>query len=83
MEEPSTTQRPAPAESRVPITLVIPDEARQTLAAFRNDCSELDDDTLGLIDELLTNGRAALHPGWAAAAGAGAGEPDRGDNHIS
>lgn len=82
MEE-SSTHRPTLNEWRVPISLVVPDAARPTLAAFRNDYSELDDDTLRLVDELLMNGHAALLPGWAAGAGAGPGEPDRGDNHIS
>ena len=37
----------------------------------------------GPVDELLERDRAALRPGWAAGAGAGAGEPDRGDNYFS
>lgn len=67
----------------MPISLVISDEAKPTLAAFRDECSQLDAATLGLVDELLASGRATLRTGWAAGAGAGAGEPDRGDNHIS
>lgn len=35
------------------------------------------------VDELLENDRVALRPGWAAGAGAGAGEPDRGDNYFA
>lgn len=42
---------------------------------------ELDPEMLGIIDDLIEKGRATLHPKWAAAAGAGAGEPDRGDDY--
>ena len=46
-----------------------PDERRELDVAFP-----------GQPDE---NGRVTLRPGWAAGAGAGAGEPDRGDNYFS
>lgn len=75
-----TTNEPG---MRISLSLVIPDEAQPTLAAYRDAEPELDEATLALVDELLESGRATLRPGWAAAAGAGVGEPDRGDNHLS
>ena len=44
---------------------------------------ELDVASSGPVDELLDRDQAAPRLGWAAGAGAGAGEPDRGDNYFS
>lgn len=63
------------------ISLVV-DEAT-TLAEYRASEPDLDPEVLAVVDELIDTGRATLRPGWAAGAGAGVGEPDRGDNHIS
>lgn len=48
-----------------------------------NERRELGAASLSPVDELLEYDLATLRPGWAAAAGAGAGEPDRGDNYFS
>lgn len=84
MEEPATDpESSTPDEPRVPISLslVLSDEAAPTLKAYRASRPDLDATTLALVDELLESGRARLRPGWAAGAGAGVGEPDRGDNY--
>ncbi|MDQ4112801.1 MAG: hypothetical protein M3306_17175 [Actinomycetota bacterium] len=63
----------------VTISLVI--EKASTLAQYRASEPDLDPEMLAVVDELIEKGRATLHPKWAAAAGAGAGEPDRGDGY--
>lgn len=64
---------------RVTISVVVPDEAHETLVAYRDSDPDIDAETLGLVDELVENGRARI---TGRAAGAGAGEPDRGDDYI-
>lgn len=64
---------------RVTISVVVPDEAHETLVAYRDSAPDLDAETLGLVDELVEHGRARI---TGRAAGAGAGEPDRGDDYI-
>ena len=68
-----------PKEPRV--TLVVPDEAQSETA--RGVRRERGIAPLATVDELLAKDRATLRPGWASAAGAGSGEPDRGDSYIS
>lgn len=68
------------AEGRPNVTISLVVDETSTLAEYR--ATEPDPDILAIIDELLEKGRATLHPKWAAAAGAGAGEPDRGDDHV-
>lgn len=82
MEEPapSTTDEP---RVEISLSLVLPAEAKPMLNAYRASRPDLDASTLAVVDELLENGRARLRPGWAAGAGAGVGEPDRGDNYMS
>ncbi|SDL33838.1 hypothetical protein SAMN05428985_11518 [Nocardioides sp. YR527] len=66
-------------EPRVTISVVVPDEAHETLVAYRDRVADLDTETLGLVDELVEKGQARI---TGRAAGAGAGEPDRGDGDI-
>ena len=69
-----TTDKP-----RVTLSVAVPDEARETLAAYCDSAPGLDAETLALVDELVEKGRARI---TGRAAGAGAGEPDRGDDYI-
>ena len=68
-----------PDKPRVTLSVVVPAEARETLAAYRDSEPDLDAETLGLVDELVETGRAKI---TGRAAGAGAGEPDRGDDYV-
>lgn len=63
------------------VTIALVTGETSTLAEYRASEPDLDPATLAIVDELLEKGRATLHPTWAAAAGAGAGEPDRGDGY--
>ena len=81
-EEPASSTT-ANHRVEISLSLVLPDEAKPTLSAYRSSRSDLDSSTLAVVDELLENGRAQLSPGWASGAGAGVGEPDRGDSYIS
>lgn len=69
-----TTDKP-----RVTLSVVVPEEAHETLAAYRDSDPDLDSETLALVDELVERGRARIA---GRAAGAGAGEPDRGDDYV-
>lgn len=75
--ESSTTNEPY-----VELPLEFPAVAKPTPTAYRTARPDHGANTLALVDDLLDKGRARLHPGWAAGAGAGVGEPDRGDNYI-
>lgn len=49
-------------ELEVTISLVLPDEARPTLTAYRDDRADLDAATLDIVNELLEHGRATIRP---------------------
>lgn len=66
-------------EPRLTISVVVPDEAHETLVAYRDSDPEVDTETLALVDELVEKSQARI---TGRAAGAGAGEPDRGDDYI-
>ncbi len=70
-------------EDRPNVTISLAIDETSTLAEYRASEPDLDPEVLDIVDELIDKGRATLRPGWAAGAGAGVGEPDRGDNHIS
>ena len=70
-------------EARPSVTISLVVDETSTLAEYRASEPDLDPEMLAIVDELLEKGRAALHPTWAAAAGAGAGEPDRGHSYLS
>lgn len=46
----------------VTISLVVPDDARATLTAYRAAHPDLDATTLDIVNELLEHGRATIHP---------------------
>lgn len=63
----------------VTVSLVI--DERDNLIAYRDGLRHPTDlETIRLVDELIEKGRVEIFPGRAA--GAGAGEPDRGDDYI-
>lgn len=68
-------------EDRPNVTISLAIEEASTLAEYRAGEPDLDPELIDIVDELIEKGRATLHPTWAAAAGAGAGEPDRGDGY--
>lgn len=72
----TTDDRP---DDRPNVTISLVSGETSTLADCRASEPALDPATLGVVDELIQRGRVTLHPTWASAAGAGAGEPDRGD----
>lgn len=49
-------------ELELRISLVLPDAARPTLTAYRDEHPDLDATTLDLVNELLTHGRTTIHP---------------------
>lgn len=63
----------------VTVSLVI--DERDNLISYRDSKAPTDLETIRLVDELIEKGRVQIFPS-SGAAGAGAGEPDRGDDHI-
>lgn len=66
-------------DPRVTISVVAPAEAHETLVAYRDSDPDLGAETLAVVDELIEKGQARI---TGRAAGAGAGEPDRGDDYL-
>lgn len=81
MANPGKDGEPMTVEDRPSMTISLVIDETSTLAEYRASEPDLDPEMLAVVDELLEEGRVTLHPKWAAAAGAGAGEPDRGDDY--
>ena len=69
-------------EGRSSVTISLVADEVSALAEYRASEPDLDKETLVIVDELIEKGRVTLHPSWAAGAGAGSGEPDRGDDYL-
>lgn len=77
----SEDEKPMTIEDRPNVTISIVVDDASTLAEYRASEPDLDSEMLDIVDELIEKGRVELHSKWAAGAGAGAGEPDRGDGY--